>query len=177
MVSLDRGANKWKASLVSLALFIGVRGRDIYGEVGKLDALGDYSDVSWGCTDPDNKVLVLLLRPASERVDGAEDRCFNSRVCEIVHRPVRIFDDVMEDRGAQLGYRRVGAKSLRNVKRVSQIELVRRVSAMMFEGSRGERYRVNKHVRSRAGRIHPVRIPVARALQSLALATSPLERS
>ena len=132
MISLNRGANKWKASLVSLALVIGVRSRNVHGEVGKFDALCDYSDVSWGCTDPSSEVLVLLLWPASKRPDGFEDRGFNARVCEIVHRPIRVLKDVVENCGAQLEHRRIRTDCLRDVECVRQVELARLVSAMVL---------------------------------------------
>ena len=136
--SLDRGANDWKASFEALALFIGVRPGDVHGEVGKLDALCDCSDVSAGCTDPSNELLVLLLWAASERPDGFEDRGFDARVCEIVHRPVRVFENVMEDGSAQLGHCRVRAEGFRNLESVSQVELARLISTMVLERSRGE---------------------------------------
>ena len=151
LISLDRGANEWKASLVALASFIGVRRRDVHGEVGELDALCDYSDVSGSCTDPSREVLILLLRPASERVDSSKYRGFNVRVCEIVHRPVRVFENVMKDGGGQFGQCRVWAKGVSNVKCVSQIELARLVSTTMLERSRDEGDGVDEHVRSRPG--------------------------
>ncbi len=52
----------------------------------------------------------------------------------------------MQDRGAQLQGVRIGAKCLRNVKRVSQLELAWIVSTMVLERQRGNVYRVNEHV-------------------------------
>ena len=63
---------------MSLTLFLGVRRGDVDSEVGKLDAPCDYSDVSWGCTDPNDEVLVLLVWPASECADSVKNRCFNA---------------------------------------------------------------------------------------------------
>ena len=136
-VAFERVSHDWNASLEALALFRRVRGRKVHVEVGELDALRGKADHSRRRTDPRDERLILLLWSPSERFNGVQDRGFDARVCEIVRRPVRVFENVMQDGGAQLGLCRIGADCLRDVKRVSQVELAPRIS-MVAERTRGD---------------------------------------
>ena len=81
--SLERAPHDGNASLPALAFFIRVRVRKVHSEVGELDALGGKSDLSRGLTDPSDELLMLLLWPPSERLDGVQERAVNARFCEI----------------------------------------------------------------------------------------------
>ncbi len=135
--SFDRASHDRKASLEALAQFTGVGGGKIHNEVGQLDALCGNADNSGSRTDPSDVLLVSLLWPPSERLDGLPDRGPDARVYEIVHRPVRIFENVMEDRSTQLRELCIWPKCLRNVKCVRQVELARIISTVL-ERSRGD---------------------------------------
>lgn len=146
--SFDRALQEWKAALVAFALLSGLRFCKVHSEIGQLDALCGYADISRSRTDPTDEFVVLLLWPPSERIHGFQDRRFNARFCEIVLRPVGIFEDVVEDGGAQLEHGRIRAKDLRNVKRVSQVKLRRILPTMVLERQGGDVDRVDEQVRS-----------------------------
>ena len=78
---------------------------------------------------------MFLVWPPSERVDGLQDDGIDARFYEIVLRPVSVFENVMQHRGAQLERRRIRTKCLRNIKRVSQVQLARIVSTMVSNAS------------------------------------------
>lgn len=149
--SLDCGSYDWNAALEALALFVAFSVGKVHAEVGKLDALCDCSDLSRSRTDPSDERLIFLLGPARECLDGFQDRDFNARFCEVVTRPISVFENVVKDSRGQLRHCRLRAKCLRNVQRVPQEKLVRTVSTTILKRQRRDVNGVDERVRSCQG--------------------------